>query len=89
MQSVNIEHLTNEEINARGIRNWPIWTKEASRFPWHYDDREQCLILEGEIVVRAEEEEYHIRAGDFVTFAKGLDCEWEVIKPVKKHYAFG
>ncbi len=89
MNSVLIEQLTKEEIQARGIKSWPVWTKEISRFPWHYDAREQCLILEGEIVVHADGREYSIKAGDFVTFQQGLDCEWEVLAPVKKHYSFG
>ncbi len=89
MKSVKIELLSNEEIEQRGIRDWPIWTKEESKFPWHYDQNEQCLILEGEIIVRSGDEECTITAGDFVTFAQGFDCEWQIVTAVKKHYSFG
>ena len=75
-------------ILNRGIRNWPIWEKEVSEFDWFYDSREECLILEGEIVVKTDEGDYTINVGDFVTFAKGLKCYWIVKKPVRKHYCF-
>ena len=51
MAQVTITKLTEDEIKVRGIKEWPIWTKEVSRFDWSYDSTEQCLILEGDIVV--------------------------------------
>ena len=68
---------------------WPIWTKEASSFPWHYDEKETCLILEGAVTMKAGREEVSFGAGDWVVFPKGLDCTWTVQKPVRKHYRFG
>ena len=38
-------------IVALGAREWPIWASEVSEFPWHYDQRETCLLLEGEVTV--------------------------------------
>lgn len=71
-----------------GVYDWPIWTCEVSEFPWEYSEEESCLILEGEIEVRTEEETAHIKPGDFVVFQKGLACTWIVSSPVKKHYSF-
>ena len=88
MAQVIIETLTEEEIRARGIKEWPIWTKEVSRFDWSYDSTEQCLVLEGQIVVETAESSYAIKAGDFVTFKKGLQCVWDIKKAVRKHYNF-
>ncbi|KMQ50082.1 hypothetical protein CHISP_3036 [Chitinispirillum alkaliphilum] len=88
MTPVIIEKISEQEIESRGIGEWPIWTKEVSRFPWQYDQTEQCLILEGDVVVRVGEEEFRIRKGDFVTFARGVSCEWEILSPVRKHYNF-
>jgi uncharacterized protein len=88
MTQVIIEKLSEEEIQKRGIRLWPVWTKEVSRFDWYYDSEEECLILEGEIIIETKEEKYSISAGDFVTFKKGLQCVWNVKKPVRKHYNF-
>ena len=36
MQTITIEKLSEEELESRGVRAWPIWTKEVSRFDWHY-----------------------------------------------------
>jgi uncharacterized cupin superfamily protein len=37
-----------EEIEAS---KWPIWKKEASEFPYEYDQTESCLIIDGEVSV--------------------------------------
>jgi uncharacterized cupin superfamily protein len=88
MAEVIITQLSEQEILEKKIRNWPIWSKEISRFDWYYDSEEACLILEGEIMIEAGNEKYQIRPGDFVIFKKGLKCVWNVLKPVRKHYQF-
>ncbi|MDX9845818.1 MAG: cupin domain-containing protein [Tenuifilaceae bacterium] len=88
MDKVVIRKLTDEEIINKGINNWPIWEKEVSRFDWYYDAEEDCLILEGDVVVETNSQSYSIKAGDFVTFQKGLSCVWDVKKPIRKHYCF-
>ncbi|MBN2746814.1 MAG: cupin domain-containing protein [Bacteroidales bacterium] len=85
---IEIIQLSEEDIKRREIDRWPIWTKEVSKFPWTYDSREECLILEGEVVVSTERGEYHIKAGDFVIFHEGVSCRWEIKKPIRKHYNF-
>ncbi|HEY9823915.1 MAG TPA: cupin domain-containing protein [Stenomitos sp.] len=89
--TVVIEHEPSQERLAElGVFNWPIWTKEASEFPWHYDEAETCFLLEGDVVVTPNGgEPVEIGAGDLVTFAAGLSCTWNVRKAVRKHYSFG
>tara|TARA_B100000579_G_scaffold426789_1_gene434490 strand:+ start:635 stop:829 length:195 start_codon:yes stop_codon:yes gene_type:complete len=41
-------------IKELGITNWLIWTCDASSFDWKYDDKETCLLLEGEVTVIPE-----------------------------------
>lgn len=88
MKSVKIEKLNEDTISRRGIRQWPVWEKEISRFDWQYDEEEECLLIEGEVVIETDEGNYLIRKGDFVTFSKGLKCVWDVKKPVRKYYMF-
>jgi uncharacterized cupin superfamily protein len=88
MADVVIRKLNPAEIKKRGISSWPIWEKEVSTFDWHYDESEECLILEGEFQVKTDETVYNVKAGDFVTFSKGLQCVWDIKKPVRKHYKF-
>lgn len=83
-----IQHFTNNEIAAKGIRNWSIWEKEVSTFDWHYDSTEHCLILEGNVIVETEYETVEIHKGDFVTFPKGLTCKWNIKEDIRKHYSF-
>ena len=86
---IEVQKLSDTEIEQRGIRQWPIWTKEKSTFDWYYDDREQCLFLEGDVIVKTDDGEVRVGKGDFVTFPRGLKCIWEVKEPVRKHYNFG
>ena len=88
MPGVIIEKLSEKEIQQRGIREWPLWEKEVSRFDWEYDRDEECLILEGEVTVETDEGIYSIKPGDFVTFRDGLKCIWDISKPIRKHYNF-
>ena len=84
-----IEKGEEKKMAQLGVFNWPVWECEPSVFDWHYDQEESCLILEGEITVKTAYEEVAINPGDYVTFPKGLDCTWTVVKPVRKHYTFG
>jgi uncharacterized cupin superfamily protein len=86
---IKVQKLTQDELEKRGIFGWPIWSKEASRFDWHYDSTEECYLLEGEVTVESKGGgRVSFSKGDFVTFPKGLSCVWEIKKPVRKHYNF-
>jgi len=84
-----VEKPDSEKLEDLKVSGWPIWTKEASTFDWHYDDKETCYFLDGEVVVKTDQGEVSIGKGDLVTFPEGLDCTWKVTKPVRKHYRFG
>jgi len=88
MSTVKIKNLSEKEIEDRGIRQWPVWTKEVSRFDWSYDSEEQCLFLEGDVIIETTEGKFHLQPGDFVIFEEGLACVWNIRRPVKKHYYF-
>jgi uncharacterized cupin superfamily protein len=86
---IKIEKLSKEELKKRGVFSWPIWEKEKSNFDWYYDETEECYFLEGEVEVKTEDGKIvKFGKGDFVTFPKGLSCNWNIIKPVRKHYNF-
>ncbi len=87
--SIIIKKLSDTEIADKGIHNWPIWEKEVSTFDWYYDSPEQCLILDGEVTVKTDDGDFHIQAGDYVEFPKGLKCVWNITKDIRKHYNFG
>jgi len=89
VSGIQVEKVSQEALEARGVFAWPIWTKEKSKFDWHYDDTEQCYLLDGEVTVETDEGSVEFGKGDFVTFPKGLSCVWEVKEPVRKHYHFG
>jgi len=86
---MKIEVRKPAENEKKTASSWPVWTKEVSTFPWHYDEKETCLILEGEVTVKTAEGEISFKKGDWVVFSEGLDCTWNIKKPVRKHYKFG
>lgn len=78
------------ELQRLGVADWPIWSCDASSFPWTYGEQETCLLLEGDVTVTPDEgEAVRFCAGDLVTFAAGLSCHWQVHQAVRKHYRFG
>jgi uncharacterized cupin superfamily protein len=92
MDKILVEHNPSPaKLEVMGVYDWPIWEKEVSTFPWTYDAKETCYLLEGEVIVTPDGggEPVHIRAGDLVTFPAGLSCSWQILSPVRKHYNFG
>ena len=86
---IKVERLTKQELEKRGVLDWPIWQKDISRFDWHYDDIEECYFLNGKVTVETKDgKSVKFGKGDFVTFPKGLACTWDIKEPVKKHYNF-
>jgi uncharacterized cupin superfamily protein len=90
MSEIKIErNPTEERLEELGVSAWPIWTKEASEFPWQYDARETCYFVEGDVVVTPEAGvPVEMKKGDLVIFPKGMSCTWKIRKDVKKHYKF-
>ncbi len=86
---IKVEKPSAEQLKNLGVLDWPIWTKEPSRFDWHYDEQEICFFLEGDVTVVTDERGISFGKGDLVTFPKGLSCQWQVKKAVRKHYKFG
>lgn len=85
-----VHHPDKATLDALGVHEWPVWTKDVSIFPWTYADEETCYFLEGAVTVTPNGgEPVELGAGDLVTFPRGLSCTWSVSRPVKKHYTFG
>ena len=91
MQEINVERNPSEEkLKELGAKSWPVWSKEASEFPWSYDSDEVCYIIDGEVTVTPDGgKPVEIKKGDLVTFPKGMSCTWKIRKDVRKHYRFG
>ncbi len=90
MADIRIEHQPEEShLKALGVPNWSIWTKEASEFPWTYEETETCYFLEGEVEVTPEGgTPVTMGQGDLVTFPAGMSCTWKIRRDVRKHYRF-
>ena len=90
MSKITIEHNPSEaRLQELGVARWEIWEKEISQFPIDFDETESAYVLEGEIIVTPKGgEPVRIVPGDLVSFHAGLDSQWEVVKPLKKHYSY-
>jgi len=88
MSKIDVKKPTKEDLDKLNVKSWGTWECDVSVFDWEYDTEETCYILDGHVVVRSEEGETEIKAGDLVTFRKGLKCVWDVKKPIRKHYRF-
>jgi uncharacterized cupin superfamily protein len=90
MSSIVVEHNPSEEkLKELGVASWPTWEKEVSKFPLVFDGQETAYVLEGEIIVTPTGgEPVRILPGDLVVFPDGLATQWEVVKPLRKHYSY-
>ena len=85
---MKVKKPTEQEVN--NTSNWGIWSKEPSEFPWQYDEKETCYIIEGEAEVFDKQgNKISFGPGDLVEFEEGLSCTWKVIKKIIKRYKFG
>ncbi|MEM1242032.1 MAG: cupin domain-containing protein [Cyanobacteria bacterium P01_H01_bin.26] len=91
MSNIQIDHQPSlAELKTLGVFSWPIWQKEASDFPWHYDEMETCYFLEGNVTVTPEGgDPVAMGKGDLVRFPAGMSCTWHIDTAVSKHYLFG
>lgn len=91
MSQIQINHHPSQsELDSMGIFSWPIWEKEPSEFPWHYDEPETCYLLAGQVIVTPDgANPVAIGRGDLVTFPAGMSCTWRIDVAVRKHYSFG
>lgn len=85
------QHPSAERLEQLGVMDWPVWRGEVSAFPWQYDQREVCYLLEGQTVITPDGDgaPVEIAAGDLVIFPAGMSCQWEVLQPVRKQYRCG
>ena len=69
MKVLIISTCSASTIIQYGIKSWPIWECEPSIFKWNYDDKEICLIIEGQAKITTKNGDiYFIQAGDRVYF---------------------
>ena len=84
---ITVKRPAREELEERGVTDWPIWEKEVSRFDWYYDSDETCYLLEGQVEVTTPDGQVvRFGAGDLVHFPKGLSCTWDISIAVRKHF---
>ena len=89
MAKVHISRPDEEEKAELNLEAWGEWGCSKSDFPWEYDEKETCYVIEGEAEIVTEQGTCRIKAGDLVVFPKGLQCTWRVTKNIRKYYRFG
>jgi uncharacterized cupin superfamily protein len=89
MPRTKIEKPTPEQLKKLGVDSWSPWDCDPSEFDWQYPSTEVAYVQKGRVIVTEEGgEEVEIKAGDLVTFPKGLKCRWKVIERIEKVYTF-
>ena len=55
---IQIDHDPDQEhLTKLGVAKWPIWEKEVSEFPWQYEGKETCYVLNGKVTWQGEEKD--------------------------------
>lgn len=83
-----VEHNPSPaKLDVLGVEGWPLWCREPGTFPWSYARTETCYVLRGRFTVTPKGgEPQTFKRGDLIRFPAGLDCTWEVLDAVEKHY---
>jgi uncharacterized cupin superfamily protein len=85
-----IEKPTPERLRQLNVESWNPWSSDPDEFDWQYPSDETAYVKKGRVVVTEEGgEQVEIKAGDLVTFPKGLKCRWKVLERIEKVYAGG
>ena len=85
---ITIVRPSPEQIQALKLEDWSPWECPPKTFAWEYFSTETAYVIEGKVKVATPSGEVEIKAGDLVTFPKGLKCHWQVIEKIKKVYKF-
>ncbi len=87
MQITVEKNPTLTRLDTLNVTKWPTWQKEISTFPWTFHEQEIAYILEGDcIITPTDGAPVSFGKGDLVTFPAGMQVNWQVIKPLHKHY---
>ncbi len=79
-----------EKLASLGVEHWPLWEKEASKFPWEYFEDEISYILEGRAIITPEGgPPVEIGKGNLVTIPSDMICIWNIVEPLRKRYHIG
>lgn len=70
-----VKAATEEELQSLGVRSWPTWGCEASKFPWTYGQSETCFLLKGQVTVTPD-------GGEAVSFGSGIQTYLETCAAV-------
>ena len=87
IKDVIVKKPSQTEIET--CKTWPTWQCQPSTFDWAYTQTETCLILQGKVTVRNDNDSVSFGPGDLVVFPNGLECTWQINEPVRKYYNFG
>jgi uncharacterized protein len=85
---IKVEKPSPEQLKELKIESWSTWECEPKTFDWDYFGTETAYVYEGKVKVKTPSGEVEFKAGDLVTFPKGLKCEWQVIEKIRKVYKF-
>ncbi len=85
---IEIEQPEQEELEEAGVFSWPVWEHDEDKIEWYYEKTEHCYIIEGSATVISEFDSITVKPGDYLIFPAGLECVWDILSKIRKHYTF-
>lgn len=90
----DVKAATDAQIKEMDVTAWPTWTTKGSekykvgvKAPTKvYDTNELSYIISGEMDIIHGDTTTTVKAGDFVTFPDGFECNWFVKEEINKHW---
>jgi uncharacterized cupin superfamily protein len=85
---IKIENLTERNLTEKGVFKWDLHEIGVSKYPFKFWCETSVYFTEGEVTVKIKEGSVVLKKGDFVTFREGIESDWDVTVPIKKHVFF-
>ena len=82
------EDLTERELSEKGVFKWDLHEIGVSKYPFKFWCETFAYFTEGEVIVKIKQGSVVLKKGDYVTFREGLESDWDVTLPIKKHVFF-
>ena len=93
-EKFEVKAATDAQMKEMDVTAWPTWTTVGSekyqvgkKAPTKvYDTNELSYIISGEMDIIHGDTTTTVKAGDFVTFPEGFECNWFVREEITKHW---
>ncbi len=86
--TIEKEQPSMDRLEALGVLCWDVATEAVATIRKTYERAMIVYVLQGEATIETPSGQVAIEAGDLVTLPLGLQCTWNVTRPMGTHFSY-